>query len=105
MLTDYSSVAFDFAYLRKPIVYAQFDKEAFFSGEHSYTAGYFDYERDGFGECEYDLDSTIDTIIGYMENGCSMKEKYLERINRTFAFSDKNCCERVYKKLIGEKDA
>ncbi len=100
MLTDYSSVAFDFAYLRKPIVYAHFDKEAFFSGEHSYTAGYFDYERDGFGECEYDLESTINTLIGYMENDCKPKEKYLERINNTFAFSDKNCCERVYNKLI-----
>ena len=59
MLTDYSSVAFDFAYLRKPIVYAHFDKEAFFSGEHSYTAGYFDYERDGFGES--------DCVLGFLD--------------------------------------
>lgn len=37
MITDYSSVAFDFAYLRKPIVYSQFDRDSFFSGAHSYT--------------------------------------------------------------------
>ena len=30
MITDYSSVAFDFAYLRKPIVYSQFDRDSFF---------------------------------------------------------------------------
>lgn len=100
MLTDYSSVAFDFAYLRKPIIYTQFDKDAFFSGEHSYTAGYYDYERDGFGEVVYDIESTVDLIIDYMKNDCKTKDKYLKRINDTFAFSDKNCSERVYKKLI-----
>ena len=49
MITDYSSVAFDFAYLRKPIVYSQFDRDSFFNGAHSYTERYFDYERDCFG--------------------------------------------------------
>lgn len=102
MLTDYSSVAFDFAYLRKPILYTQFDKEAFFSGEHSYTAGYYDYDRDGFGEVTYDLESTVDCIIDYIKNDCKIKDKYLERINNTFAFSDKNCSERVYQKLLAE---
>lgn len=103
MLTDYSSVAFDFAYLRKPIVYAQFDKEEFFSGAHSYTEGYFDYERDGFGEVEYNLEDTVNRLIEYIESDCKPKDKYLTRINNTFAFSDKNCCERVYKKLIGKE--
>ena len=100
MLTDYSSVAFDFAYLGKPIVYAQFDKQAFFSGEHSYTAGYFDYERDGFGDVTYDLDSTVNCLIEYMKNNCEPKAEYLERIHNTFAFLDRDCCKRVYEKLI-----
>lgn len=95
MITDYSSVAFDFAYLRKPIVYSQFDKESFFSGEHSYTEGYFDYERDGFGEVENSLDKVIDRVIEYMKAGCKLKPEYEERINKTFAFSDQNCCKRV----------
>ena len=90
LLTDYSSVAFDFAYLRKPIIYTQFDREIFFSGEHSYTEGYYDYDRDGFGEM----------LIDYMQNDCKIKDKYLARINDTFAFSDRNCSERVYKRLI-----
>ena len=29
MVTDYSSVAFDFAFLRKPVIYYQFDAELF----------------------------------------------------------------------------
>ena len=100
VVTDYSSAVFDFAYLKKPLIYAQFDKEEFFSGAHMFTKGYFDYERDGFGEVEYDLDSTVDMIIEYMRNGCIMKDKYRDRVDSFFAYRDKCNCERVYNKLI-----
>lgn len=100
VVTDYSSAVFDFAYLRKPIVYTHFDYNEFVAGEHSYVAGYFEYERDGFGEVEYDLDSTVDRIIEYMENGCKLKDKYRERIDSFFAFNDKNNCQRVYEKIV-----
>ena len=99
-ITDYSSAIFDFAYLRKPLIYTHFDSEEFFAGEHVYTKGYFEYERDGFGEVEYDLDSTVNRIIEYMENGCELKPKYRERIDNFFAFNDKNNCQRVYDKII-----
>lgn len=100
MITDYSSVAFDFAYLRKPIVYSQFDKESFFNGEHSYTEGYFDYERDGFGEVEQTLEGTVDRIIEYMADNCQMKAEYLKRMDETFPFNDRDCSKRVYEKII-----
>ncbi len=98
LLTDYSSTVFDFAYLRKPVVYAHFD-------QNHYAEGYFDYERDGFGEVEYDLEGTVDRIIEYMENGCQLKDKYRQRIDSFFAFNDKNNCERVYQKILAlDKD-
>ena len=31
MVTDYSSAIFDFAYLQKPVIYYQFDREDFFA--------------------------------------------------------------------------
>ncbi|MDO4921680.1 MAG: CDP-glycerol glycerophosphotransferase family protein [Phascolarctobacterium sp.] len=99
IITDYSSVAFDFAYLRKPVIYTQFDKEQVFSGSHIYSKGYFDYERDGFGEVEYDLEKTVDRIIEYMENDCTLKDKYRERIERFFAFNDRNNCRRVWEAI------
>lgn len=100
IVTDYSSTAFDFAYLRKPVVYFQFDKEDFFSGKHVYKAGYFDYERDGFGEVEYDLESVVNRIIEYMKSKCLLKDIYRKRIDNFFAFRDQNNCQRVYEKLI-----
>ena len=100
VVTDYSSAIFDFVYMRRPVIYTQFDREEFFGGGHVYTEGYFDYERDGFGEVEHDLAGTVDRILEYMAGGCRMKEEYRARADRFFAFSDHNNCQRVYDKLI-----
>jgi CDP-glycerol glycerophosphotransferase (TagB/SpsB family) len=100
LITDYSSVSFDFAYLYKPVIYCQFDKEDFFSGKHSCLRGYFDYENDGFGEVETTLDDTIARVIEYIKNGCTLKDQYSARIDSTFAFNDKNNCERVYNAIL-----
>ena len=100
ILTDYSSVIFDFAYLRKPVFYTQFDKEEFQKGDHAYVPGYFDYERDGFGEVVYDYESTVKLLCEYMESGCVLKDKYRERIDSFFAFNDANNCQRTLEKIL-----
>ncbi len=100
ILTDYSSAALDFAYLKKPVIYAQFDKEEFFSGAHVGTPGYFDFERDGLGEVTYDYDSTVNKLIEYIESGCKMKDKYLDRRDRFFAFSDNENSRRLLNKIL-----
>ena len=100
VVTDYSSIAFDFVYLRKPVIYCQFDAETFFNGEHSYTKGYFDYEKDGFGEVEYDLDSTVNRIIEYMQSDCKLKDKYRQRIDDFLSFNDQNNSERIFDRII-----
>ena len=100
IITDYSSTVFDFAYLRKPVIYYQQDVEEFFSGNHTYEKGYFDYEKDGFGEVEYTAEALINRIIEYMENGCKLKAMYRDRIERTFPYNDKDNCKRVYEEII-----
>lgn len=101
MITDYSSVAFDFAYLRKPIVYYQFDAEEFYAG-HTYRKGYFDYDTDGFGEVAYSEDELVDVICGYITSGMELKEEYALRMDRTFNRRDKNNCERIYQILTAK---
>lgn len=100
IITDYSSAVFDFAYLRKPVLYYQQDADEFFAGKHVYDKGYFDYEQDGFGEVEYSAEALIDRIIEYMKNGCKLKDVYRERIEKTFPYNDKNNCKRVYEAII-----
>ena len=98
LLTDYSSVAFDFAYLHKPVIYTQFDKEEFYK-KHTYNEGYFDYERDGFGPVCYDKDSAVKSIISAIENGFRCDEKYLKRVDEFYPYHDAHCCRRVYEAI------
>ena len=98
LITDYSSVAFDFAYLRKPVIYTQFDKDTFFN-EHSYNKGYFVYERDGFGEVCYDLDSAVNSIIKAIENDCTLEDKYLKNVNSFYVNQDEKNCSRIFGEI------
>ena len=100
LATDYSSAVFDFSYLRKPIIYCQFDREDFFTGGHTMTKGYFDYEDDGFGEVVFEVEDAVDTIIDYVKNGCTLKDKYRERIEKFYAYHDSNNCQRVVEKIL-----
>ena len=99
LITDYSSVAFDFAYLKKPVLYFQFDEEEFFKNHGIYSRGYFSYTKNGFGEIEDNVDCLVDRIIEYINRDCIMKEKYINRVNDFFEYSDKNNCERVLEKV------
>ena len=100
VVTDYSSASYDFSYLRKPVIYCQFDREEFYSGDHVCEKGYFDYGEDGFGEVVHDLESTIDLIMEYVSSGCELKEKYRKRIDDFFAFNDQDNCRRVADKIM-----
>lgn len=97
MVTDYSSTAMEFAYMRKPVVYCQFDKKKFF--ERHYAHGYFSYEDDGFGPVTTTVEETVQEIIKLVENDCRMEQKYLDRCNAFFPVNDYHNCEQVYQKL------
>ena len=98
MITDYSSVLFDFAYLRKRILYTQFDKEAFFEAQ-TYDEGYFDYERDGFGPVCKTYDETVRAIIDAVQSDCAVQPEYKKRMDDFFAFSDQDNSKRILKEI------
>jgi CDP-glycerol glycerophosphotransferase (TagB/SpsB family) len=45
-------------------------------------------------------DDLIDTIEEYLNNGCEMKDIYLERSNKFYKYNDKNNCKRVYDAIM-----
>ena len=94
LVTDYSSVSFDFAYMKKPIIYTQFDYDEY--RKKHYKKGYFDYILDGFGPVCSDIGVCIDNIIEEIKDGCKIKKKYLKRIQKFFAFFDRKNNERIY---------
>lgn len=96
MITDYSSVSFDFAYLRKPIIYYQFDRKDF--QEKQYKPGGFDYDEDGFGPIVEDECKLLSEIKKILSDG--IDKKYIKRINDTFNIHDKCNSERIYDELV-----
>ena len=101
LVTDYSSIFFDFAYLRKPIIYGQFDYEDY--RNNHYKNGYFNYEKDGFGPVIHDFDSIVNHIIYEIENNCLLRKKYLKRINKFFTFFDDHNNDRLYMEILNNK--
>jgi CDP-glycerol glycerophosphotransferase len=99
LITDYSSVYFDFAYMNKPVIYYQFDSEDFIEGH--YKKGYFNYETMGFGKVTYSEHELIQTIENILKSNCKLEEIYEIRIKEFFHINDKRNCERVYN-LIKE---
>lgn len=94
LITDYSSVAFDFAYMKKMVIYYQFDKKRYYINH--YNEGYFNYKRDGFGP----VVNTIDELINEIRESLYEKYRYEERVNKFFEINDQNNCKRCYEEIM-----
>lgn len=95
LITDYSSIFFDFAYMMKPLVYYQFDYEKYRLGQ--YQEGYFSYELDGFGPVAYSESELLIQIRYILLNQSTMNDRYKKRVREFFAFWDSKNCERTFQ--------
>lgn len=97
MITDYSSVYMDFAYMKKPIIYYQFDYDEY--RKSHFEEGYFSYNKDGFGPVlKKENDLVNMTKKSYFSN-YTVEKKYLERMEKFFELHDNNNCRRIYEIL------
>ena len=94
LITDYSSVFFDFAYLKKPVIYYHP------TDNYHYVESYFDYETMGFGDVIDNQDDLFIKLDEYLSNGCQMEDKYKKRVDDFFVYRDKNNCKRVYDWIL-----
>jgi len=99
MLTDYSSVAFEMAYLEKPTLYYQFDEAEIFYGGHTYERGYFDYRLNGFGPVAVEESHALDELEMLLQRNGQPDAETLLRVQETFPYRDGKCCERVYQAI------
>ena len=97
LITDFSSIAMDFAYMKKRLMYYQFDYEDFRKGQ--YGEGYFSYENDGFGKVCYTLETALDEIEKAVRENFVNEEIYLKRHDKFFDLFDTNNCERNYRAI------
>lgn len=99
MITDYSSVFFDFSYMKKPVLFYQFDESEF--REKQYAEGFFDYKNTPLGKW---MDNK-DALLGYLEE--ELKKGLLplddSAVESVFPLLDNENCKRIYREIKGEK--
>jgi len=94
MITDYSGIAFDFGYLKKPIIYAHFLENP------KFDESYFSFKEHGFGDVCNNIQDLTKVIIENIDKQCKISSKYKSRINNFYTFHDDKNCERVYNEII-----
>lgn len=97
LITDYSSVHFDFAYMHKPVIYYQFDQDEFYCRQ--YRKSEFCAEKDGFGPVAYDIRELVYYLKDAYYNRFNMSKIYYERMRAFYQIYDKKNCERVYETI------
>lgn len=98
LVTDYSSVFLDAAYMGKPMVYFQFDKEEFY--DKHYQKGYFSFETMGFGKVCKTSEAVADGIESCIEKAFEAEPIFKERAADFFVLRDKHNCERIFNEII-----
>jgi CDP-glycerol glycerophosphotransferase (TagB/SpsB family) len=92
MVTDYSGVQFDFAYMRKPVVYYHPDELP-----PHYGDGGMNYETMGFGPICTGHEQVVNELCEAMERQCANTPEYIKRADDFFAYDDHNSCQRIYE--------
>ena len=98
MITDFSSVSTDFAYMEKPIIYYQYDKDDFVVHEGNSNT-YFSYEKDGFGPVVTNEDDLLQQLKKCYDSGFENEDIYNIRVHNFFKLHDMKNCERIFNEI------
>ncbi|QIK82873.1 CDP-glycerol glycerophosphotransferase family protein [Sanguibacter sp. HDW7] len=94
-MTDYSSVMFGGAAIRRPVVCFQLDRDEMIGGGHTTRPGCFDYAQDGFGPVARSVDAVVDDILDVVDAGGDLAEPYAIRVEATLDRLDGENCART----------
>lgn len=95
LITDYSSVSWDMYYLKKPIIFFQFDH---------IMNGYLNVEHELFGDRCMHVNELVQLLTFYMNNGFKEKERYKLLRNRLFSYVDRNNSKRIAQKILAKRE-
>lgn len=92
LVTDYSSVSWDFLYMGKPVVFYAFDSDDYLRLRGTYVP----LDPPPFGERVITEDALIDTLRQRLAAGCLPRPEDVAAKVRFFAFHDRDHSQRVY---------
>lgn len=94
LITDYSSVFFDFIYMKKPVVFYQFDVQYF--RKFHYSSGYFCYEDNPFSIAVYNIKDVNKRLEKIIREKFSADIEYLNGHKEYFPLYDTKNTERTF---------
>lgn len=94
LVTDYSSVLYDFSYMKKPVLLYPFDQKEFYTSHLKYSGN-----SDSLGEYCHDENLLIKSIVRYGKNEFSVSKKTLQEVNNFFTYTDQNNCKRNFNAI------
>ncbi len=97
LVTDYSSIFFDFGYMQKPIIFYQFEYEEF--RKYQYQEGYFDYSNNAFGKSIKEVDGVIEEMDNFVQSNLDLSEDSKFKLDEFFTFHDNLNSQRIYEYL------
>ena len=97
LITDYSSVFFDMIYMKKPVLFYQFDEKEFRSRQ--YAQGYFDYAQNPFSIRYTQADDVLAGLETYARSGFSVSEEFLLAHKVYFPLYDTDNCKRILSRV------
>ncbi|MFD1451567.1 CDP-glycerol glycerophosphotransferase family protein [Oceanobacillus sojae] len=92
MISDYSSVTWDMFYMKKPVLFYQFDYEKY----ETYEGSYIDMETELFGERALNKNELVQLVKEYAENGFELKPHYEKLHGEYFKYVDHNNSQRIF---------
>ncbi|MFL4474806.1 CDP-glycerol glycerophosphotransferase family protein [Paeniglutamicibacter sp. MACA_103] len=95
MVTDYSSVGFDFSFLDKPVHYFQFDRERFLGN----LGSHLDLDRELPGRIAFSRESLVATLEATVARGMRMESTYRDRASRFIVARDRGHSSRVFEAI------
>ena len=91
LVTDYSSVAWDVFYQKKPVIFFQFDRADYLDIHGSYM----DFEKELFGKNVLNIDELCDTIKEHAENDFELSDELKEQHGYYFKYVDNQNSKRI----------
>ena len=97
LITDYSSIMFDYLLTDKPMIFAPFDMDDYLKNDREFYYHYDDVTP-GAKTANWDeLIECIDEVIKYPAKYNKQRAEIREKFNQ---FVDGNSCERVFREII-----
>lgn len=97
LITDYSSISFDFVYMNKPVLYYQFDQSEFYQSRGGFFA---DPNTELPGKTVTTRDDLFRELRDVICRGWQMAPEVERRISNFFEYRDANNCQRVYEAIL-----